>query len=126
MLIASDGPRLTADRPTVFLGSRGVVNFDLSLDLRHGAHHSGNWGGLLRNPGTVLAAAIHSLVDGHGRIQIEALRPPPIPDNVRAALVGLDVGGGPNDPVVERRLGRARADPRRTGVRLELAWKCWR
>jgi acetylornithine deacetylase/succinyl-diaminopimelate desuccinylase-like protein len=31
VLIASDGPRLRADRPTVFLGSRGVANLDLVL-----------------------------------------------------------------------------------------------
>ena len=46
VLIASDGPRLSRDKPTVFLGSRGVANFDLTLNLREGAHHSGNWGGL--------------------------------------------------------------------------------
>ena len=77
VLIASDGPRLRRDRPTLFLGSRGVANFDLTLDLRSGAHHSGNWGGLLRNPGTVLANAIASLVDGRGCIRVAALRPPP-------------------------------------------------
>jgi len=33
VLIASDGPRLAAQRPTVFLGSRGLVNFKLSLNL---------------------------------------------------------------------------------------------
>jgi hypothetical protein len=43
-----------------------VANFELSLTLRDGGHHSGNWGGLLRNPGTVLANAIACLVDGHG------------------------------------------------------------
>ena len=75
VLIASDGPRLRADRPTVFLGSRGVANFDLTLKLRDGAHHSGNWGGLLRNPGTVLAAAIASLVDGRGRILVDGAAP---------------------------------------------------
>jgi acetylornithine deacetylase/succinyl-diaminopimelate desuccinylase-like protein len=56
VLIASDGPRLSAARPTLFLGSRGVLNFDLTVDLREGSHHSGNWGGLLANPGTILAA----------------------------------------------------------------------
>lgn len=101
LLLASDGPRLRADAPTVFLGSRGVINFDLTVDLREGAHHSGNWGGLLRNPGTVLAAAIASLVDGQGRIRIEALRPPPIPPSVRRALDGLKVGGDPGDPVID-------------------------
>jgi len=78
-LIASDGPRLRADLPTLFLGTRGVANFDLSLQLREGAHHSGNWGGLLRNPGTVLANAIACLVDAKGLIQVQGLRPPPIP-----------------------------------------------
>lgn len=111
VLIASDGPRLTADRPTVFLGSRGVVNFDLALTLRDGAHHSGNWGGLLRNPGTVLANAIASLVDVQGRILVDALRPPPIPANVRAALAGLVVGGGANDPVVDADWGEPGLTP---------------
>lgn len=111
VLIASDGPRLTASKPTVFLGSRGVVNFDLKLLLRDGAHHSGNWGGLLRNPGTVLASAIASLVDGHGRIRIDALRPPAIPANVRAALAGLEVGGGPDDPVVDTDWGEPGLTP---------------
>jgi acetylornithine deacetylase/succinyl-diaminopimelate desuccinylase-like protein len=101
VLIASDGPRLNAESPTVFLGSRGVANFELTLNLRDGAHHSGNWGGLLRNPGTVLAHAIASMVDARGRILIEALRPPPIPANVRAALAGLVVGGGAGDPDID-------------------------
>lgn len=101
VLIASDGPRLTAERPTVFLGSRGLVNFKLSLNLRDGGHHSGNWGGLLRNPGVVLANAIASIVDGNGKILVEGLRPPELPVSVRRALAGLEVGGGPNDPEVD-------------------------
>src|SRR5438132_10036829 len=34
VLIASDGPRLQRERPTLFLGSRGALNFDLTVDLR--------------------------------------------------------------------------------------------
>ncbi|TMH02984.1 MAG: M20/M25/M40 family metallo-hydrolase, partial [Betaproteobacteria bacterium] len=34
LLIASDGPRLRAERPTVFLGSRGSMNFDLTIEAR--------------------------------------------------------------------------------------------
>ena len=101
VLIASDGPRLRADRPTVYLGTRGVANFDLTLKLRDGGHHSGNWGGLLRNPGTVMASAIASLVDGRGRILVDGLRPPPIPPSVRRALADITVGGGVDDPVVD-------------------------
>ncbi len=111
VLIASDGPRLRRDRATVFLGSRGVANFDLSLNLREGAHHSGNWGGLLRNPGTVLANAIASLVDGRGSIRVAALRPPEIPANVRAALQGLQFGGDPGDPAVDTDWGEPGLSP---------------
>ncbi len=101
VLIASDGPRLRADRPTLFLGSRGVANLDLLLRCREGGHHSGNWGGLLRNPGTLMAHAIASLTDARGAIRVQGLRPPPIPAAVRAALADIEVGGGPGDPAVE-------------------------
>ncbi len=111
VLIASDGPRLSRDRPTVFLGSRGVANFDLSLTLRAGAHHSGNWGGLLRNPGTVLANAIACLVDGRGVIQVPALRPPPIPTNVRAALADLQFGADTGDPAIDTDWGEPDLSP---------------
>ena len=118
VLIASDGPRLAAARPTVFLGSRGVANFDLALQLREGAHHSGNWGGLLRNPGTMLANAIASMVDAGGRILVQALRPPPIPANVRAALAGLEVGGSPGDPAVDADWGEPGLSP----IERVIAW----
>ena len=97
VFIASDGPRLAARRPTLFLGSRGAFNFDLAVDLREGAHHSGNWGGLLSNPGTILANAIATLVDGRGRIRVDGLRPPAIPPAVREALADVEPGeaGGP-------------------------------
>ena len=54
VLIASDGPRIDPATPTIFGGSRAVFNFDLELVLREGGHHSGNWGGLLSNPGIIL------------------------------------------------------------------------
>jgi acetylornithine deacetylase/succinyl-diaminopimelate desuccinylase-like protein len=118
VLIASDGPRWRRDRPTVFLGSRGVANFDLTLRLREGAHHSGNWGGLLRNPGTVLAHAVASLVDARGRILVEALRPPPVPPRVRAALAGLSIEPAPGDPTVDPDWG----EPGLTPAERVLAW----
>ncbi len=111
VLIASDGPRLSRERPTVFLGSRGVANFTLELKLRAGGHHSGNWGGLLRNPATVLASAIACLVDGRGVIRVPGLRPPPIPANVRRALAGLVFGGDPGDPVVDLDWGEPGLSP---------------
>ncbi len=101
VLIASDGPRMSAARPTVFLGSRGSFNFDLELKLRDGGHHSGNWGGALRNPASVLANAIATMIDPNGKNLVEGLRPPPISNAVRAAIADLVVGGNPGDPEID-------------------------
>src|SRR5262249_9457805 len=68
LLIASDGPRIAPDRPTLFLGARGGHPIDLIVDLREGAHHSGNWGGLLANPGIILAHALACITDARGTI----------------------------------------------------------
>lgn len=101
LFIASDGPRVSASRATMFLGSRGVFNFDLHLKLREGGHHSGNWGGLLRNPGIRLAHAIASLVDAKGRILVPGLLPAELPAGVRSALQDIEIGGGPGDPEID-------------------------
>ncbi|MGH8850089.1 MAG: M20 family metallopeptidase [Casimicrobiaceae bacterium] len=110
VLIASDGPRLRGALPTIFLGSRGVFNFDLVVSLRDGAHHSGNWGGLLANPGTILASAIASLVDARGRILAEALRPPPIPASVKGALATIEPGE-PGGPAIDEAWGEPALTP---------------
>ncbi|PIW26656.1 MAG: hypothetical protein COW30_13845, partial [Rhodospirillales bacterium CG15_BIG_FIL_POST_REV_8_21_14_020_66_15] len=101
VFIASDGPRLNADRPTVYFGSRGVFNFTMTLDLREGGHHSGNWGGLLANPGIVLAHAISTIVDAKGRILLDELKPAPISNSVREAISKLKVGGMEGDPEID-------------------------
>ena len=93
VLIASDGPRLSAARPTLFLGSRGALNFDLAIDLREGGHHSGNWGGLLANPGILLAHAIASITDRRGAIRVPEWRPDSLTAAVRKALQDLPVEG---------------------------------
>ena len=111
LFIASDGPRVSASRPTMFLGSRGVFNFDLHVNLREGGHHSGNWGGLLRNPGIRLAHAIGTLIDAHGRILVPGLLPPALPDSVRNALRDIEIGGGPNDPEIDTGWGEPGLSP---------------
>jgi acetylornithine deacetylase/succinyl-diaminopimelate desuccinylase-like protein len=93
LLIASDGPRIDPRKATIFGGSRGVFNFDLKLDLRESGHHSGNWGGLLANPGIILAHAIATLVDAKGRILVDGLKPKKIPESIRNVLTELDISG---------------------------------
>jgi acetylornithine deacetylase/succinyl-diaminopimelate desuccinylase-like protein len=111
LFLASDGPRVRASRPTLFLGSRGVCNFDLHVKLREGGHHSGNWGGLLRNPGVRLAHALASLIDAHGRILAPGLCPAVLPASVREALKDIEVGGGPGDPAVDAAWGEPGLSP---------------
>jgi acetylornithine deacetylase/succinyl-diaminopimelate desuccinylase-like protein len=111
VLIASDGPRLNAQRPTIFLGSRGSINFALELNLRDGGHHSGNWGGLLRNPASVLCNAIATMIGRDGRILVEGLRPPPIPDDIRRALSDIGVGGDEGDPAIDPEWGEPGLTP---------------
>ncbi|MGG7445413.1 M20 family metallopeptidase [Kosakonia oryzendophytica] len=98
LFIASDGPRLSADRPTLFLGSRGCANFRLTINARAKDYHSGNWGGLLSNPGTQLANAIASLVDGKGEMRIPALKPPALTPALKAILADITPARGNNDP----------------------------
>jgi len=91
VLIASDGPRLKPETPTIFMGSRGVFNFTMRVNFREGGHHSGNWGGLLANPGIVLAHAVASLTTATGEIKVPGLKPPQIPNSVRNAISKLDI-----------------------------------
>ncbi|HEX7749641.1 MAG TPA: M20 family metallopeptidase [Bordetella sp.] len=111
VFIASDGPRVSAERPTLFLGSRGAIPFELTLNLREGGHHSGNWGGVLSNPAIVLSHAIASLVDRNGRIAVDGLRPPPISAAVRAALSDIELGRDESSPDIDPNWGEPGLTP---------------
>lgn len=111
VLIASDGPRLTPDRPTIFLGSRGALNIDMTVDLRAGGHHSGNWGGLLANPGIILAHAIASITTPTGAIRVPEWKPRALPNSVRHALADCVVEGGPDAPAIDPQWGEPGLSP---------------
>jgi acetylornithine deacetylase/succinyl-diaminopimelate desuccinylase-like protein len=111
VLIASDGPRIAPERPTIYLGTRGALNFDLSVDLRAGGHHSGNWGGLLRNPGIVLAHALASITDANGAIRVPEWRPDSLTPSVRTALADLVVEGGADGPGIDADWGEPGLTP---------------
>ena len=98
LFLASDGPRLSADHPTIFLGCRGGIRIHLDVNLRDGAHHSGNWGGVLANPATILAGAIATLVDSKGRLLLDQLKPPRMTNQIRAALADVEIRPLPDDP----------------------------
>ncbi|HEX2825951.1 MAG TPA: M20 family metallopeptidase [Burkholderiales bacterium] len=111
VLIASDGPRLSAERPTIYLGSRGSLNMNFAVELREGAHHSGNWGGLLANPGVILAHALASIVTREGKVLVRDLLPDRIPDSVRAALAECAPQPGEDEPQIDECWGEPGLSP---------------
>lgn len=117
-LIASDGPRIGASSPTLFLGSRGTVGFNLIGHPRQSAYHSGNWGGLLSNPGIRLTHALASLTDEKGRIVVPEWTPAGIPANVLAALKKLTFEKGADDPEIDDDWG----EPGLTGPLQVYGW----
>ncbi len=101
VLIASDGPRVRMDRPTISLGCRGAMNFDLVADFRDGGHHSGNWGGLIADPGLILANALASIVSQTGELLVPALKAAPMTDAVRQTLEDIEIDGGDDGPEID-------------------------
>jgi acetylornithine deacetylase/succinyl-diaminopimelate desuccinylase-like protein len=118
LLIASDGPRLSPEQPTIFLGARGALNFDLVVDLRESAHHSGNWGGLLANPAVLLAHAIAAIVSKDGAIRIAELKPRAIPPSVKWALDDVHLDSMPGEPAIDSDWG----EPGLSAAEKVFAW----
>ena len=95
VLIASDGPRVMPEVPTIATGTRGTYHFDLVVDLRAGGVHSGHWGGLTTDPAIVLVSALATIMDRNGKILVRDWLPRNgVPAAVRAVLAGCPVGGG--------------------------------
>lgn len=115
---ASDGPRVNMAKPNLNLGNRGCVNFDLLIDAREGGHHSGNWGGLLSNPGIQLSHALATIVDAKGRILVDGWTPGPMSNSVREALHGVNRDGGADAPAIDETWG----EPGLTSAEKVYAW----
>jgi acetylornithine deacetylase/succinyl-diaminopimelate desuccinylase-like protein len=111
LMVASDGPRLRPDMATITCGNRGGMPIRLTVDLRPGAHHSGNWGGVLANPAIILAHALATITDARGKIAIAAWRPTSLTPAVREALHAVEVGGVGDGPAVDPDWGEPGLSP---------------
>lgn len=115
VFISSDGPRLAADKPLIYLGTRGFLTLKFHLVLERGKLHPGNWGGIVRDPHTVMANAIASVVDERGRFQIPEFKPDSLTPDIKEALAKLNLAdieasadpnwGEEDQSLVERLLG---------------------
>jgi len=117
-LIGSDGPRISIEQPTIYLGNRGAYPVDLWIEAREGGHHSGNWGGLLSNPAIELAHAIAAIVGPKGQIRIPQWVPDGIPDPVKRALADCEIHSGQGSPAIDPGWG----EPGLTSAEKLYAW----
>jgi acetylornithine deacetylase/succinyl-diaminopimelate desuccinylase-like protein len=111
LFIGSDGPRVAAQRPTLFLGNRGSFNFDVFVDLREGSHHSGNWGGALANPAVILAHALGTITSARGQILVDGWLPAELPLRVRQLVQDLEIGEGGDGPAIDPDWGEPGLSP---------------
>lgn len=118
ILFASDGPRVSAESPTLFMGARGIWDCWLRVAYRKGGNHSGNWGGLIADPGIVLSNAIATMIDRNGVLKVDGLKPGEIPGTIRQALGGLEIDPGPNSPEPQPWWGEPGLSP----IERVLAW----
>lgn len=105
LFIASDGPRVSAEVPTLFLGSRGCLNIELKITARDQGYHSGNWGGLLSNPAIELMHGITQIVSESGEILIDALKPPVFTETLQQILREIPLSFSETDPKIHSNWG---------------------
>ncbi|MFI9450049.1 M20/M25/M40 family metallo-hydrolase [Amycolatopsis sp. NPDC052450] len=101
----SDGPVHDSYEPTVVLGVRGVVAFEITVRGANSALHSGNWGNVAPNPAWELIGLLSTMrapdgqvtIDGYDAgvtgltdAELDALRALPIDPAAMLAGAGLD------------------------------------
>ncbi|WP_214416044.1 M20/M25/M40 family metallo-hydrolase [Sphaerisporangium fuscum] len=67
----SDGPVHDSYEPTVLLGVRGVVSFEITVQGADTALHSGNWGNVAANPAWELVWLLSTMRAPDGRVLVE-------------------------------------------------------
>ncbi|MES0151844.1 M20/M25/M40 family metallo-hydrolase [Mesorhizobium sp. M0012] len=94
-MISADGARAHPEIPTINVGSRGIVEFEVSIRTADKDLHSGRYGGAVRNAAHEMARIIASLHDEDGAITIPGLlsAQPSVSDNARAETARFPFDG---------------------------------
>jgi acetylornithine deacetylase/succinyl-diaminopimelate desuccinylase-like protein len=108
LAVTADGPMHPSGRPTMKLGSRGVISFDLRVKHANRDVHSGNFGGVVPNPLWTLVHLLGTMKNDRGEITIDgfndAVLAPTREELDAAARLPLDLDE------VKRSLGLSRLD----------------
>jgi len=94
LVVWSDGPVHDSGAPTVVLGVRGIVSFEIVVHAAGAPLHSGNWGGVAPNPAWELVWLLATIRAPDGRITVD----------------GFDAGALPLGPAERRALDALPAD----------------
>ena len=94
LVLWSDGPVHDSGEPTVVLGVRGIVSFEIVVRGAAAPLHSGNWGGVAPNPAWELVWLLATMRSPDGRITVD----------------GFDAGAMPLGPAERRALDALPAD----------------
>jgi acetylornithine deacetylase/succinyl-diaminopimelate desuccinylase-like protein len=73
LVITADGPVHESGRPTLSLGVRGIISFELRARGANQDLHSGNWGGVVPNPIWTLVHLLGTMKNERGEITIEGV-----------------------------------------------------
>src|SRR5262249_42888177 len=71
LMVMLDGPAHPTGRPTVVLGARGELGFELTVYGPKGELHSGHYGNWAPNPAIRLARLLASMKDDTGKVLIK-------------------------------------------------------
>jgi hypothetical protein len=116
LLLASDGPRLSAETPTIFLGARGGRTFRLHLKRRDGRAAFGEFRRAPEKPGAGNGPCAHHDIRARGR----GAGPRLDSGRGRPGLTRAPRGRHPRRRRDRRGLGHARPDPGGAGLCLVL------
>jgi acetylornithine deacetylase/succinyl-diaminopimelate desuccinylase-like protein len=91
LVVWSDGPVHDSGAPTVVLGVRGIVSFEIVVRGANAPLHSGNWGGVAPNPAWELVWLLNTIRTPDGRIAVDGFDAgaQPLGPAERAALQAL-------------------------------------
>lgn len=70
-VVISDSSQYGPGQPAITYGLRGIATFELLVQGPKQDLHSGSFGGAVMNPAIAICHMMSSMIDGHGKIQVD-------------------------------------------------------